>query len=34
MHRVEALTCLVRGGAPAFHRGLSALLEVEADGRT
>jgi alkylhydroperoxidase/carboxymuconolactone decarboxylase family protein YurZ len=23
-------TCLVPGGAPTFHRGLSALLEVEA----
>ena len=22
-------TCLVPGGAPTFHRGLSALLEVE-----
>ncbi len=26
-------TCLVPGGAPTFHRGLSALLEVKADGR-
>ena len=24
-------TCLVPGGAPTFHRGLSALLEVEGD---
>jgi alkylhydroperoxidase/carboxymuconolactone decarboxylase family protein YurZ len=23
-------TCLVPGGAPTFHRGLSALLEVDA----
>lgn len=22
-------TCMVPGGAPAFHRGLSALLEVD-----
>jgi hypothetical protein len=22
-------TCLVPGGAPTFHRGLSALLEVK-----
>jgi alkylhydroperoxidase/carboxymuconolactone decarboxylase family protein YurZ len=22
-------TCLVPGGAPTFHRGLSALLEVD-----
>jgi len=26
-------TCLVPGGAPTFHRGLSALLEVDADDR-
>jgi alkylhydroperoxidase/carboxymuconolactone decarboxylase family protein YurZ len=25
-------TCLVPGGAPTFHRGLSALLEIKADG--
>jgi alkylhydroperoxidase/carboxymuconolactone decarboxylase family protein YurZ len=25
-------TCLVPGGAPTFHRGLSALLEVDRDG--
>jgi alkylhydroperoxidase/carboxymuconolactone decarboxylase family protein YurZ len=25
-------TCLVPGGAPTFHRGLSALLEVDGDG--
>ena len=25
-------TCLVPGGAPTFHRGLSALLEVDAHG--
>ena len=25
-------TCLVPGGAPTFHRGLSALMEVAADG--
>ena len=25
-------TCLVPGGAPTFHRGLSALLEVGANG--
>jgi len=25
-------TCLVPGGAPTFHRGLSALLEVDANG--
>jgi alkylhydroperoxidase/carboxymuconolactone decarboxylase family protein YurZ len=25
-------TCLVPGGAPTFHRGLSALIEVEGDG--
>jgi alkylhydroperoxidase/carboxymuconolactone decarboxylase family protein YurZ len=25
-------TCLIPGGAPTFHRGLSALLEVEGDG--
>ncbi len=25
-------TCLVPGGAPTFHRGLSALLEVDAIG--
>lgn len=25
-------TCLVPGGAPTFHRGLSALMEVKADG--
>ena len=24
-------TCLVPGGAPTFHRGLSALLEVNDD---
>ena len=24
-------TCLVPGGAPTFHRGLSALLEVDDD---
>jgi alkylhydroperoxidase/carboxymuconolactone decarboxylase family protein YurZ len=27
-------TCLIPGGAPTFHRGLSALLELEADGKT
>jgi alkylhydroperoxidase/carboxymuconolactone decarboxylase family protein YurZ len=26
-------TCLVPGGAPTFHRGLSALIEVKGDGR-
>jgi alkylhydroperoxidase/carboxymuconolactone decarboxylase family protein YurZ len=26
-------TCLVPGGAPTFHRGLSALLEVEGNRR-
>jgi alkylhydroperoxidase/carboxymuconolactone decarboxylase family protein YurZ len=26
-------TCLVPGGAPTFHRGLSALMEVKDDGR-
>ena len=26
-------TCLVPGGAPTFHRGLSALLEVDAHGK-
>lgn len=26
-------TCLIPGGAPTFHRGLSALLEVQADGK-
>lgn len=26
-------TCLIPGGAPTFHRGLSALLEVKGDGR-
>jgi alkylhydroperoxidase/carboxymuconolactone decarboxylase family protein YurZ len=26
-------TCLVPGGAPTFHRGLSALMEVKGDGR-
>jgi alkylhydroperoxidase/carboxymuconolactone decarboxylase family protein YurZ len=26
-------TCLVPGGAPTFHRGLSALIEVAGDGR-
>jgi len=25
-------TCLVPGGAPTFHRGLSALMEVKGDG--
>src|SRR5437667_8615741 len=25
-------TCLVPGGAPTFHRGLGALMEVDADG--
>ena len=25
-------TCMVPGGAPTFHRGLSALLEIRADG--
>jgi alkylhydroperoxidase/carboxymuconolactone decarboxylase family protein YurZ len=25
-------TCLVPGGAPTFHRGLNALMEVKADG--
>ena len=25
-------TCLVPGGAPTFHRGLSALMEVGANG--
>ena len=24
-------TCLVPGGAPTFHRGLSALLKVDDD---
>jgi len=23
-------TCMVPGGAPTFHRGVSALLEVDA----
>src|SRR5882724_9551085 len=27
-------TCLIPGGAPTFHRGLSALMEVDADGAT
>ena len=27
-------TCLVPGGAPTFHRGLSALLEIKDDGGT
>jgi alkylhydroperoxidase/carboxymuconolactone decarboxylase family protein YurZ len=27
-------TCLIPGGAPTFHRGLGALLELEADGTT
>ena len=26
-------TCLIPGGAPTFHRGLTALLEVQADGK-
>ena len=26
-------TCLVPGGAPTFHRGLGALLELEEGGR-
>ncbi len=26
-------TCLVPGGAPTFHRGLSALIEVAVDGQ-
>src|SRR4029450_9072487 len=26
-------TCLVPGGAPTFHRGLSALMEVKGDRR-
>jgi len=26
--------CLVPGGAPTFHRGLSALMEVTADARS
>jgi alkylhydroperoxidase/carboxymuconolactone decarboxylase family protein YurZ len=26
-------TCVVPGGAPTFHRGLSALLEVQSDQR-
>lgn len=26
-------TCLVPGGAPTFHRGLGALMEVKADGQ-
>src|ERR687887_2686908 len=25
-------TCLIPGGAPTFHRGLSALMEVKGDG--
>ena len=25
-------TCLVPGGAPTFHRGRGALMEVDADG--
>ena len=25
-------TCLIPGGAPTFHRGLSALMEVKSDG--
>lgn len=25
-------TCLVPGGAPTFHRGLTALLELDGDG--
>ena len=25
-------TCLIPGGAPTFHRGLSALMEVKTDG--
>ena len=27
-------TCLVPGGAPTFHRGLGALLEVKAEGES
>jgi alkylhydroperoxidase/carboxymuconolactone decarboxylase family protein YurZ len=27
-------TCLVPGGAPTFHRGLTALIEVDKDGGT
>ena len=26
-------TCLVPGGAPTFHRGLGALMEVPDDGQ-
>jgi alkylhydroperoxidase/carboxymuconolactone decarboxylase family protein YurZ len=26
-------TCLIPGGAPTFHRGLSALMEVGPDGK-
>jgi len=25
-------TCLIPGGAPTFHRGLSTLMEVKTDG--
>jgi hypothetical protein len=25
---------MIPGGAPTFHRGLSALMEVKADGQT
>jgi hypothetical protein len=24
-------TCMVPGGAPTFHRGLSALIELDAE---
>lgn len=27
-------TCLVPGGAPTFHRGLSALMEVKVEGES
>jgi alkylhydroperoxidase/carboxymuconolactone decarboxylase family protein YurZ len=27
-------TCLVPGGAPTFHRGLTALIELDKDGGT
>jgi len=26
-------TCMIPGGAPTFHRGLSALMEVKAEPR-
>jgi alkylhydroperoxidase/carboxymuconolactone decarboxylase family protein YurZ len=25
-------TCMIPGGAPTFHRGLSALMEIGPDG--